>query len=54
MLQAIARAPGEVRRVVVAAEPVTSVDVTSADMLVELEQTLRAAGIELRLSLIHI
>jgi high affinity sulfate transporter 1 len=48
VLQAIARAPGEVRRVVVAAEPVTSVDVTSADMLVELEQTLRAAGIELR------
>lgn len=45
---AIAQAPGPVRRVVVAAEPVTSVDVTSADMLVELEQILRAAGIELR------
>jgi high affinity sulfate transporter 1 len=45
---AVAQAPDPVRRVVVAAEPVTSVDVTSADMLVELEQILRAAGIELR------
>jgi MFS superfamily sulfate permease-like transporter len=36
-----------VRRIIVAAEPVTSVDVTSADMLTELEQTLRAADIEL-------
>jgi MFS superfamily sulfate permease-like transporter len=32
--------------VVVTAEPVTSVDVTSADMLAELEQTLRASRIE--------
>jgi MFS superfamily sulfate permease-like transporter len=32
----------------VAAEPVTSVDVTSADMLAELEATLRASRIELR------
>ncbi|MHC2147633.1 SulP family inorganic anion transporter [Pseudomonas sp. 210_17 TE3656] len=48
VLEAIARSTTEVRRVVVAAEPVTSVDVTSADMLVELEQTLRAANIELR------
>ena len=45
---AVAQAPDPVRRVVVTAEPVTSVDVTSADMLVELEQILRAAGIELR------
>jgi MFS superfamily sulfate permease-like transporter len=37
-----------VRRVVVAAEPVTSIDVTSADMLAELEQALRKAGVELR------
>ena len=29
------------------ARPVTSADVTSADMFAELEQTLRAAGIEL-------
>ena len=31
----------------VTAEPVTSVDVTSADMLVELTETLHTAGIEL-------
>jgi high affinity sulfate transporter 1 len=48
LLEAVARSPTSVRRVVVAAEPVTSVDVTSADMLIELEQVLRAAGIELR------
>jgi MFS superfamily sulfate permease-like transporter len=33
--------------VVVAAEPVTSIDVTSADMLDELWRTLKQAGIEL-------
>lgn len=48
VMEAIANSATEVRRVVVAAEPVTSVDVTSADMLVELEQSLRAANIELR------
>ncbi|MDD2046322.1 SulP family inorganic anion transporter [Pseudomonas putida] len=48
VMEAIANSATEVRRVVVAAEPVTSVDVTSADMLVELEQALRAANIELR------
>ena len=48
VLEAVARAPGEVRRIVIAAEPVTSVDVTSADMLIELEQILRGQGIELR------
>jgi MFS superfamily sulfate permease-like transporter len=47
VLQAVAASPTPVRRVVVTAEPVTSVDVTSADMLAELEQTLRASGIEL-------
>jgi MFS superfamily sulfate permease-like transporter len=36
-----------VRWLVVAAEPVTSVDVTSADMLAELDDTLHAAGIKL-------
>ncbi|MEG0858613.1 MAG: sulfate permease [Pseudomonas sp.] len=46
--EALAQSPTPVRRMVVAAEPVTSVDVTSADMLIELEQSLRAAGIELR------
>jgi MFS superfamily sulfate permease-like transporter len=47
LLQAIAESPTPVRRVVVAAEPVTSVDVTSADMLRELIRRLSAQGIEL-------
>ena len=46
--EAVAQSPTPVRRVVVTAEPVTSIDVTSADMLAELEQSLRASGIELR------
>jgi high affinity sulfate transporter 1 len=48
VLEAVANSPTPVRRVVVTAEPVTSVDVTSADMLAELEQTLRASRIELQ------
>jgi high affinity sulfate transporter 1 len=47
VLQAVAASPTPVRRIVVTAEPVTSIDVTSADMLAELEQTLRASRIEL-------
>jgi len=47
VLQAVADSPLPVRRVIVAAEPVTSVDVTSADVLAEMEQTLRTAHIEL-------
>ena len=39
--------PTPVRWLVVAAEPVTSVDVTAADILVELDETLHATGIEL-------
>ena len=35
------------RWIVVAAEPVTSVDITAADVLAELDHTLRDAGIEL-------
>ncbi|HJQ97917.1 MAG TPA: STAS domain-containing protein, partial [Candidatus Polarisedimenticolaceae bacterium] len=46
--EAVAASPTPVKRVVVTAEPVTSVDVTSADMLFELEAALSAAGIELR------
>jgi high affinity sulfate transporter 1 len=46
--EAVAQSPTPVRRIVVAAEPVTSIDVTSADVLAELEQELRASGIELR------
>jgi MFS superfamily sulfate permease-like transporter len=47
VLEAVASAPQPVRWIVVAAEPVTSVDVTAADMLAELDDALRAAGIEL-------
>ena len=47
LLEAIEESPTTVRRVVVAAEPVTSIDVTSADMLGELCATLRERGIEL-------
>ena len=46
-LDAVATSPTPVRWLVVAAEPVTSVDVTSADMLAELDETLHAAGIKL-------
>ena len=46
VLDAIASAPSKVRRLVVAAEPVTSVDVTAADVLRELVDELRADGIE--------
>ena len=45
--RALAASPTPVRRIVVAAEPVTSIDITSADMLRELEAALRAAGVEL-------
>jgi high affinity sulfate transporter 1 len=48
VLEAVAQSPTAVRRIVVAAEPVTSIDVTSADMLDELEKELRAGGTELR------
>jgi MFS superfamily sulfate permease-like transporter len=48
VLEAIAQSPTPVRRIIVSAEPVTSVDVTSADVLAELAQTLRESGVELR------
>jgi high affinity sulfate transporter 1 len=47
VLDAAAASPTPVRWLVVAAEPVTSVDVTAADVLAELHETLHAAGIEL-------
>jgi high affinity sulfate transporter 1 len=47
LLEAVAASPAPVRRVVVAAEPVTSVDVTSADMLRDLTRTLGERGIVL-------
>ena len=48
LLEAVAQSPTPVKRIIVTAEPVTSIDVTSADMLAELEQTLRESGIEMR------
>ena len=47
ILAAVDASPTAVRQVVVAAEPVTSVDVTAADALAELDDRLEAAGIEL-------
>jgi len=48
VLEVVAGSPTPVRRIIVAAEPVTGIDVTSADMLAELVQSLRDSGIELR------
>jgi high affinity sulfate transporter 1 len=47
VLDAVAKSPTPVRWFVVAAEPVTSVDVTAADIVAELVEELRAKGIEL-------
>jgi len=47
VLDAAANAPAPARWLVVAAEPVTSVDVTAADALVELRKALLGAGTEL-------
>ena len=47
ILDAVTKSPSPVRWVVVAAEPVTSVDVTAADTLTDLAKTLLNVGIEL-------
>jgi len=47
VLDAVACAPTPVRWVVIAAEPVTSVDVTAADAIAELDDNLHSAHIEL-------
>jgi high affinity sulfate transporter 1 len=46
VLDAVAKSPTPVRWLVVAAEPVTSVDVTAADTIAELDEELHAQGIE--------
>ncbi|MGL3110572.1 SulP family inorganic anion transporter [Bradyrhizobium sp. BR 1432] len=46
-LDAVAKSPTPVRWLVVAAEPVTSVDVTAGDTVAELDEALHAEGIEL-------
>ena len=47
VLKAISDSPTPVKRIVVTAEPVTSVDITSADVLTHLQDTLEASQIEL-------
>ena len=47
VLDAVEGSPTKARRVVVAAEPVTSVDVTAADVVAELDDKLEKAGVEL-------
>ncbi|SAK63978.1 sulfate transporter [Caballeronia glebae] len=47
VIEAVTQAPTPVQRVVMTAEPVTSVDVTSADMLRELHRALQDRGIAL-------
>jgi MFS superfamily sulfate permease-like transporter len=47
VLDAVAKAPTPARWVVVAAEPVTSVDVTAADIVTELHERLRASNVAL-------
>jgi len=46
VLDAIATSPTPVRWLVVAAEPVTSVDVTACDVVAELDRSLHSRGIE--------
>jgi high affinity sulfate transporter 1 len=48
ILDAVTKSPSPVRWVVVAAEPVTSVDVTAADMLADVDKALLNVGTELR------
>ncbi len=47
VLDAVAKSPTLVRWLVVAAEPVTSVDVTACDTVAELDETLHAKGVQL-------
>jgi MFS superfamily sulfate permease-like transporter len=47
ILDAVAKSPTPVRWLVVAAEPVTSVDVSAGDTVAELDETLHAQGIDL-------
>jgi hypothetical protein len=47
-IEARAQSPTPVRRIIIAAEPVTDIDVTSGDILAELERTLTESGTELR------
>jgi len=48
VLESVDQSPTPVQRLVIAAEPVTSIDITSADMLAELDKALEARGVELQ------
>ena len=48
VMAAVDASPTPVQRLVIAAEPVTSIDITSADMLAELDRALEARGVELQ------
>jgi len=50
ILEAVAASPTPVRRIVVAAEPMTGIDITASDVVAELDRTLHEAGIELHFS----
>jgi hypothetical protein len=45
--EGVAASPTPPKRVVIASEPITNVDVTRADVVTELDQTLAARKIEL-------
>jgi MFS superfamily sulfate permease-like transporter len=47
VLTTVAHSPTQVRWLVIAAEPITSVDVTAADTLAELDESLRLGNVEL-------
>jgi high affinity sulfate transporter 1 len=53
ILAAIASQPQPVRWVLISAEPVTSVDVTAADVLCELDDELRTSGVKLCFAELH-
>ncbi|MFV3415036.1 SulP family inorganic anion transporter [Pseudomonas nitroreducens] len=48
VLAALDESPTPVQRLVIAASPVTSIDITSADMLAELDKQLEQRGVELQ------
>jgi MFS superfamily sulfate permease-like transporter len=46
-LDAVAQSPTRARRLLIAAEPITNIDVTAADAVADLHRTLRDDGVEL-------
>jgi MFS superfamily sulfate permease-like transporter len=50
LLQQVAASPTPVNRIILAAEPMTSVDITSADMLIDLKHILDELHVELHIA----